>query len=121
MARHRGNGKINETPSIDETKYEDQPRQLRSTNTMDKIFKDFVKVFVAENEKMQKLIREENEKTRKLLNEFILTIKDTFEQSIASQVDTSTKIACKMEQCSNYTLKLLKETLSCTNGNKMKE
>ena len=26
-----------------------------------------------------------------------------------------------MEQCSNYTLKLLKETLSCTNGNKMKE
>ena len=79
MARHRGNGKINETPSIDETKYEDQPRQLRSTNTMDKIFKDFVKVFVAKNEKTQKLIREENEKTRKLLNEFILTIKDTFE------------------------------------------
>ena len=26
-----------------------------------------------------------------------------------------------MEQCSNYTLKLLKETLSCTNGNEMKE
>ena len=23
MARHRGNGKINETPSIDETEYED--------------------------------------------------------------------------------------------------
>ena len=26
-----------------------------------------------------------------------------------------------MKQCSNYTLKHLKETLSCTNGNKMKE
>ena len=30
-------------------------------------------------------------------------------------------IACKMEQCSYDTLKLLKETLSCTNGNKIKE
>ena len=124
MARHRGNGKINETPSIDETEYEDQPRQPQSTNIMDKIFKDFVKVFVAENEKTRKLIREVNphsEEIGKLLNELILTIKDTSEQSIASQLDTSTKIACKMEQCSNYTLKFLKETLSCTNGNKMKE
>ena len=49
-----------------------------------------------------------------------MTIKDTSEQSIASQLDTSTLIACKMEQCSNDTLKLLKETFSCTNGNKMK-
>ena len=80
-----------------------------------------MKVFVAENEKTQKLIRQENEETRKLLNELILTIKDTSEQSIASQLGTSTKIACKMEQCLNYTLKLLKETLSCTNRNKMKE
>ena len=117
MARHRGNGKINETPSVNKTEHEAQLRQLRSTNTMDKIFKDFVKVFVAENEKTRKLIREESEETWKL----ILTIKDTSEQSIASQLDTSTKIVCKMEQCSNYTLKLLKETLSCTNGNKMKE
>ena len=70
---------------------------------------------------MRKLIREENDETRKLLNELILTIRDTSEQSIASQLDTSTKIACKMEQCSNYTLKLLKETLSCTNGSEMKE
>ena len=88
---------------------------------MDKIFKDFVKVFVAENGKTRKLIREENEETWTLSNEFILTIRDTSEQSIASQLDTSTKIACKMGHCSNYTLKLLKETLSCTNGNKMKE
>ena len=121
MARHRGNGKINETPSIDKTEYEDQPRQLQSTKIMDKIFKDFVKLFVAQNEKTRKLIREENEQTQKLLNELILTIKDTSEKAIASQLDTSTKIACKMEQCSNYTLKLLKETLSCTNGNKVKE
>ena len=78
-------------------------------------------VFVAEDEKTRKLIREENEETRKLLNELILTIRDTSERSTGSQLDTSTKIACKMEQCSNYTLKLLKETLSCTNGNKMKE
>ena len=120
MVTHSGNGKIDDTSSIDETEYEDQPRQLRSTNTMDKIFKDFVKIFVAENEKTRKLIREENEKTRKLLNELILTVKDTSEQSIASQLDTSRMIACKMEQCSNDTLKLLKETLSCTNGNKMK-
>ena len=48
-------------------------------------------------------------------------IRDTSEQSIASQLDTSTKIACKIEECSNYTLKLLKETLSCADGNKMKE
>ena len=40
---------------------------------------------------------------------------------IASQLDTSTKIACKMEKQPNYTLKLLTETLSCTNGNKTKE
>ena len=80
-----------------------------------------MKVFVPENEKTQKLIREENEETRKLLNELILTIKSTSEQSIASHLDTSTKIASKMEQCSNYTLKLLKETLNCTKGNKMKE
>ena len=64
-----------------------------------------MKVFVPENEKTQKLIREENEETRKLLNELILTIKGTSEQSIASQLDASTKIASKMEQCSNYTLK----------------
>ena len=50
-----------------------------------------------------------------------MTIKDTSEQSIASQLDTSAKSACKIEQCSKCTLKLLKETLSCTNGNKMKE
>ena len=61
MARHRGNGKTNENWSVNKTKREDQPRQLRSINTMDKIFKDFVKVFVAENEKTQKLIKEENE------------------------------------------------------------
>ena len=67
--------------------------------------------------RMRKLIREENEETRKLLNEFILTIKGTSEQSIASQLDTSTMIAYKMEQCSDDTLKLLNETLSCTNGN----
>ena len=121
MARHRRNGKINKTPSINETKYEDQPRQLGSKNTMEKIFKDFVKVFVAENEKTRKLIGEKNEETRKLLNELILTIKDTSEQSVASQLDTSTMVACKMEQYSNDALKLLKETLSCTNGNKMKE
>ena len=48
MEGHRGNGKINETPSIDEAKYEDQPRQLRSTNAMDQIFKVFMKYFVAE-------------------------------------------------------------------------
>ena len=47
MARHRGNSKINEAPSIDETEYEGQPRQLRSTSTMYKIIKDFVKVFIA--------------------------------------------------------------------------
>ena len=91
IARHRGNGKINETPSIDETEYEDQPKQLRSTNKMDKIFKDFMKVFVAENEKTRKLIREENEETWKLLNELILKIKDTSERSVASQT------ACKEE------------------------
>ena len=106
---------------IIENEYEDQPRQLRLTNTMDKIFKDFVKVFVAEDEKMQKLTREENEHTRNLLNELILIIKDISIQSIASPLRTSTIIVCKMGQCSNDTLKLLKETLSCTNGNKTKE
>ena len=43
-------------------------------------------------------------------------MKDTSEQFIASQLDT-----CKMEKCSSGTVKLLKETLSCTNGNRMKE
>ena len=50
-----------------------------------------------------------------------MTIKDTSEQFIASQLDTSTMIACKMKQQANDTLRLLKETLSCTNGKKMKE
>ena len=50
-----------------------------------------------------------------------MTIKDTSEQSIASQLDTSAKIACKVKQCSNYTLNLFKETLSCTHENKIKE
>ena len=50
-----------------------------------------------------------------------MIIKETSEQYIASQLDTSTKIACKIEQCSNYTLKLLTETISSTNGNKMTE
>ena len=72
--RHRRNGKINEALSIGETEYEDQPRQLRSANTMDKIFKDFIRVFVAENEKTRKLIREENEETRKLLNKLIVKL-----------------------------------------------
>ena len=66
-----------------ETEYEDQRRQLQPSNTIDKIFKDFVKAFVAEIEKTRKLMREENEETWKHLNELILTIKDTFEQSIA--------------------------------------
>ena len=67
-----------------ETEYEDQRRQLQPSNTIDKIFKDFVKAFVAEIEKTRKLMREENEETWELLNELILTIKDTSEQSIAS-------------------------------------
>ena len=67
-----------------ETEYEDQRRQLQPSNTIDKIFKDFVKAFVAEIEKTRKLMREENEETWKHLNELILTIKDTSEQSIAS-------------------------------------
>ena len=50
-----------------------------------------------------------------------MTIKNTSEQSIASQLDNATMIVCKMEQCSSNTLKLLKETLSCTNRNKMKD
>lgn len=87
---------------------------------MNKIIKDFVKFFVAENGKTRKLIREEHEETRRLLNELILTIKDTSEQYIASQLDTSTVIACKMEKQSNNNLKLLKETLGSTNRNKMK-
>ena len=67
-----------------ETEHEDQRRQLQPSNTIDKIFKDFVKAFVAEIEKTRKLMREENEETWKHLNELILTIKDTSEQSIAS-------------------------------------
>ena len=54
---------------------------------MGKMFKNFVKVFVVENEKTQKLIREENEETWKLLNELIFTMKDTSEPSTASQLD----------------------------------
>ena len=42
MNKHRGNGKINETPSVNETEYEDQQRQPQSTNTMDKFFKTAV-------------------------------------------------------------------------------
>ena len=121
MARHRLNGNINETPLIYESEYEDQPRKPRSTNTMDKIFKYFVEAFVAENEKTRKLIREENKETWKLLNELSLTIKDTSEQFIASQLDTTTMIAYKMEQRLNDTLKLLKERLSCSNGNNIQE
>ena len=83
---------------------------------MDKIFKDLVKVFVAENEKTRKLIREENEETFKLLSELILTIKDTSEQYIyCFSIKYLNNDCMQNGTCSNDTLKLLKETLSCTN------
>lgn len=51
------------------SKQEDRPTQLKSTEKTGKIFKNFVKAFVDENEKTRKLIREENETIRKVPNE----------------------------------------------------
>ena len=80
---------------INQDSYDQQTQWARSLKTL-------WKFFVAENEKTRKLIREENEETRQLLNELILTIKDTSEQSIASQLDISTMGVCKMERFKWY-------------------
>ena len=48
---------------------------------MDKVYKEFFKVYLTECEKTRELIKQENERTRSLLKELITTIKDTSSQT----------------------------------------
>ena len=109
MSRLRGNGRTNETSNIDETANDDHTRQLRSTTHMDKVYKEFFKVYLTECEKTRELIKQENERTRSLLNELITTIKDTSSQTRISQLETSTMIVNKLDACHCDSVKLVKK------------
>ena len=58
MSRLRGNGRTNETSNIDETANDDHTRQLRSTTYMDKVYKEFFKVYWTECKKTRELIKQ---------------------------------------------------------------
>ena len=76
-SRLRGNGRTNETSNMEETTNDDHTRQLRTTTHMDKFYKEFFQVYLAECEKTRELIKQETGQTRNLLKELIRTVKDT--------------------------------------------
>ena len=121
MSRLEGSGRTNETSNIDETANDDHARQLRSTTHMDKVYKEFFKVYLTECEKTRELIKQENERTRSLLKELITTIKDTSSQTRISQLETSTMIVNKLDACHCDSMKLVKETLSQINRSEFRE
>ena len=121
MSRLRGNGKTNETSNIEETANIDHTRQLRSTTHMDKVCKEFCKVYLTECEKTRELIKQENEQTRNLLKKLITPVKDTSSQTRISRLETSTMIENKLDACHCDSLKLVKETLSQMNISEFRE
>ena len=121
MSRLRGSGRTNETSNVDETANDDHTRQLRLTTHMDKVYKEFFKVYLTECEKTRELIKQENERTRSLLKELITTIKDTSSQTRISQLETSTMIINKLDACHYDSMKLVKETLSQMNRSEFRE
>ena len=99
MSRLRGNGRTNETPNIEETTNDNHTRQRCSTAHMDKVYKEFFKVYLTECEKTRELIKQENEQKRNLLKELITTVKDTSSQTRISQPETSKMIVNKLDAC----------------------
>ena len=119
MSRLKGNGRTNETSNIDETASEDHTRQLCSTTHMDKVYKEFFKVYLTECENTRELIKQENEQTRSLLKALITTMKDTSSQTRISQLETSTMIVNNLDACHCDSMKLVKETLSQINRSEL--
>ena len=118
MSRLKGNGRTNETSNIDETASEDHTRQLCSTTHMDKVYKEFFKVYLTECENTRELIKQENEQTRSLLKALITTMKDTSSQTRISQLET-TMIVNNLDACHCDSMKLVKETLSQINRSEL--
>ena len=121
MSRLRGNGRTNETSNIEETANDDHTRQLRSTTHMNKVYKEFFKIYLTECEKTRELVKQENEETRNLLKDLAATVKDTSSQTRISQLETSTMILDKLDACHRDSMKLLKETLSQMNRSEFRK
>ena len=66
---------------------------------MDKVYKQFSKVYLTECEKTRELIKQENEQTRSLLKELITTIKDTSSHKRIFQLEALTMIVNKLDAC----------------------
>ena len=82
---------------------------------MDKVYKEFFKVYLIKCEKTHKHIKQENEQTTGLLKELTTTINDTSSQTRIPQLETSIMIVNKLNACHCDSMKLVKETLSQKN------
>ena len=82
---------------------------------MDKVYKEFFKVYLMKCEKTHKHIKQENEQTTGLLKELTTTINDTSSQTRIPQLETSIMIVNKLNACHCDSMKLVKETLSQKN------
>ena len=82
---------------------------------MDKVYKEFFKVYLIKCEKTHKHIKQENEQTTGLLKELTTTINDTSSQTRLPQLETSIMIVNKLNACHCDSVKLAKETLSQKN------
>ena len=88
---------------------------------MDKVYKEFFKVYLIKCEKTHKHIKQENEQTTGLLKELTTTINDTSSQTRLPQRETSIMIVNKLNACHCDSTKLAKETLSQKNGSEFWE
>ena len=112
MLKLRENGRTNETSNIEETANDDHTRQPLSTSQLDKFYKEFFKVCLAEYEKTRELLKQEKEQTRNLLKELITTVKDASLETRILQLETPTIIVNKLDACHFDSMKRVKETLS---------
>ena len=121
MSGQRGKGKTNESSNIEEHTIDDNTRQTRSTASMDRIYKEFFRVYISECEKTRRLIKKENEETKTLLKELITTIKDTSSQTRISHLETTTMVVSKLDACHYDSIKLVKDTLTQMNKTQHRE
>ena len=110
MSRLRGNWRNNETSNIDETSNVNHTTQLCWTTLMDKVYKEFFKVYLTECEKTRKLMKQENEQ-KEFTKELITTVNDTSSQTRISKLETSTMMVNKLDVGHCNSMKRVKETL----------
>ena len=96
MSRLRGNWRNNETSNIDETSNVNHTTKLCWTTLMDKVYKEFFKVYLTECEKTRKLMKQENEQ-KEFTKELITTVNDTSSQTRISKLETSTMMVNKLD------------------------